>query len=250
MPLGPPQQYIVTYNGYQLPGYAQSENDPNELTVADHYAFGWDGSMTQLVGLVNKQLSMEFLVWEPTYRACKDEYHKATTILRTRRDGFAPLYVDYDDRYLNAVVQSVTYQQEASASKRILRYQVAFETEPWWLGVDELEITGGTGTLDTDAVSRTFDDGGWSPIYADISGTDVTISGYSDTERFTGYVSVSGTVANFIVDTSLSSSFFDDGTGDKYMRWADYGIWVAPGKTSWVVTGASAVSLKYHNRWY
>lgn len=248
MPLGPPQQYRIFYNGQQLPGYAQSEDDPNEMTVADHYAFGWDGSLTQYVGLTNKQLKLTFRVWEPTYRDCKNAYHKAATILRTRREGFAPLFVDYTDRYFEATVTTVSYQQDVSKSRRILDYSVEFDCKPWQVSVSGYTITG-AGSINTDAVGRTFDDGSWTPVYATVTGTDITISGYTDTD-FTGYVSISGAVNNFIIDTENSDSFITpSGTGDGLMYWKDYGIWAGPGKTSWAITGASSVTFSYHNRW-
>jgi hypothetical protein len=249
MPLGPAQEYVVTYNGFQLPGYAQSENDPSEMGIVDHYAFGWDGSISQYAGLTNKNYTMEFLVWEPTYRACKDQYYTATTILRSRRDGFAPLYVDYTDRYLEATVKSITYSQQASESKRILRYSVEFDCRPWMLSTTEHTING-AGNINTDSVSRTISNGGWSPAYTVVSGTNITISGYTDTESFTGYVSISGAVSSFIIDTEASTTSFNGETGDGYMKWKDYGVWVGPGKTYWAVTGASSISVTYRDRWY
>lgn len=251
MPLGPNQQYIITYNTYQLPGYAQAESDPNEMGVADHYAFGADGSFTQYTGLTNKQLKLDFRLWEPSYRACKDEYHRAVTILRTRREGFAPLYVDYTDRYFLAAVKTVSYNQDVSKSRHILDYSVEFDCSPWMISTSGHTITGAAGTLTTDTVTRTFDQGGWTPAYAVVTGTNVTISGYTATEPMTGYVNISGAVTGFIVDTEFSQSFITaSGTGDGYMRYKDYGIWVGPGKTSWAVTGASAISITYNDRWY
>jgi hypothetical protein len=249
MPLGPPQQYIVKYNGEQLPGYAQLEDDPNEMNIADHYAFGWDGSLSQYTGLNNKQLHMEFLVWEATYRATKDQYHKATTILRTRRNGTAPLFVDYTDRYLNASVGHVAYQQDVSMSRRILKYTVDWNCEPWWTSVSGYVLTG-SGDVDTDQKGRTFDDGGWTPAYIIVTGTDVTISGYTATE-FTGFISISGLVTNFVVDTANFTTATAGGlNGDKYMYWKDYQMWVGPGKTTFATTGVSAIQIRYNNRWY
>lgn len=250
MPLGPPQQYIITYNGYQLPGYAQSENDPTDVNIADHYAFGWDGSISQIAGLSNKNYQLEFKVWEPTYRACKDQYHVATAILTSRKEGFAPLFVDYTDRYFEAATKTVSYSQTVAESRRLLTYQVEFDTRPWMTSVDEFTITG-AGTVDTDSVTRTIADGGPTPAHLKVSGTNVTVSGYSATERFTGYVSISGLVANFEMDTETSRSYLGTGdNGDGYMYWKDYSLWVGTGKTTFAVTGASAVEITYRNRWY
>lgn len=249
MPLGPSQQYIITYNGHQLPGYAQSEDDPTDMNINDAYAFGWDGSLSQYVGLSNKALKLTFRVWEQTYRTCKDAYHLATTILRSRREGFAPLFVDYTDRYFNATVKQVTYQQDISKSRRLLDYSVEFDCEPWWTSVTGYTITG-AGSVNTDAVSRTLSHGGWTPAHVKVSGTDVTISGYTATE-FTGFASISGVVTDFVIDTEHSRSYLGSGAnGDGYMHWKNYGVWVGPDKTTWAVTGASAIEITYHNRWY
>lgn len=249
MSLGPAQQYIITYNGYQLPGYAQAEDDASDMNISDAYAYGWDGSLSQYAGLNNKALKLSFRVWESTYRTCKDEYHLATTILRSRREGFAPLFVDYTDRYFNATVKSVTYTQDVSKSRRLLDYDVEFDCQPWWTSVMGYTITG-AGSVDTDAVTRSLADGGWTPAKVKVSGTNVTISGYTASE-FTGYVSISGHVTDFIIDTEESTSALSTGdNGDGRMYWKDYGVWVGPGKTTWAVTGATAIEIQYHNRWY
>jgi hypothetical protein len=249
MPLGPPQQYVVKYNGQQLPGYAQMEDDPSDMNIADHYAFGWDGSLSQYVGLNNKNFHLDFLVWEKDYRAVKDAYHLATTILRSRREGFAPLFVDYTDRYLNATVKTVTYQQDVQQSRRILKYSVDFNTEPYWISTSGYTITG-AGNVDTDQVDRTFNDGGWTPTWIEVTGTNITISGYTDTE-FTGFVSISGHVVNYVVDTENFTTVTASGSnGDKFMYWKDYQMWVGPGKTTFAVSGATDISISYHNRWY
>lgn len=242
MPLGPPQQYIVTYNGYQLPGYAQSEDDPTDMNLVDHYAFAWDGALTQIAGLTNKNFQMSFKVWEPTYRECKDQFHYATTVLYSNRDGFAPLYVDYTDRYLNATVKSVSYTQDVSMSRKLLTYTVQFDAQPWMIGTVQHSLSG-TGTLTT--TGRTLSNGGWSPAKLTVSGTNVTVSGYSVLAPFTGFVSISGTVSGFEIDTEATTT-----TDDKYMRWKDYGLWVGPGEATFVLTGASSASITYYDRWY
>lgn len=244
MPLGPDQEYIVEYNSYQLPGYAQLEDDPSDMNIQDHYAFGWDGSLSQYAGLSNKSYKMRFLVWEATYRACKDQYHTATTILRSRKEGFAPLRVDYDDRYFEATVKSISYSQEASASKKILRYDVEFDTLPWMVGIDTKTLTG-AGNIDTDQVTRTLDDGGWTPVNLVVSGTNPTVSGFTATEQFTGFVSISGVVSGFEIDTESFTS-----TNNALIAWRDFGLWVGTGKTNFVTTGVSAITVTYKNRWY
>jgi hypothetical protein len=249
MPLGPAQQYIVTYNGYQLPGYAQSEDDPSEMSIVDHYAFGWDGSLSQVAGLTNKELSMEFKVWEATYQECKNQYHKATAILRSRREGTARLFVDYTDRYFDATVKSVRYNQSVADSRRLLIYSVNFDCLPWMTSTATHTLNG-TGTVTTDSVSRDITYGGWTPGRITLTGTNVTVSGYTETGEFAGFVSVSGGVTGLTIDTYRSTSSLGGDTADGYMYYKDYGLWVGPGKTTFVTTGASSFSLSYEDRWY
>lgn len=249
MSLGPPQQYIVTYNGQQLPGYAQSEDDPTEATLVDNYAYGWDGSLTEYAGLTNKALQMKFRIWDVDYRTVKNQYHLATTILRSRRKGTANLFVDYTDRYFSASVKTVSYSQDVSMNRKILDYSVEFDCLPWMTSTSGYILTG-TGNIDTDQKGRTFSDGGWTPTTIIVSGTNVTISGYTPTE-FTGFISISGAVTNFTIDsTNFTSTTASGATGDGLMYWSDYQMWVGPGKTSFATTGVSAITVKYNNRWY
>lgn len=245
MPLGPAQEYIVTYNGEQLPGYAQSEDDPSEATLVDNYAFGWNGSITQFSGLVNKQLKMQFKVWEPTYRDCKDQYHYATTILRSKRDGFADLRVDFDDRHFVAKTKTISYNQtvDQNAHTKLLTYTVEWDCMPWIIANDPIELSGFSDNIVT--TGRTLDDGGWSPVYLVVTGTNFTISGYTATEPFTGFVSVSGSVDNFVIDTENATS-----TDDSRMKWKDYGLWVGAGETTFATEGVEGYFLTYYNRWY
>lgn len=238
----PARRYIVTYNGFQLPGYAQSEDDPLTVSLVDHYAFGVDGSISQTKGMENKSFSMDFKIWEDTYQACKNKYYNAVTALRSRRDGFARLFVDYTDRYFNATVRSITYTQRAEQSKKLLTYSVEFNTQPWMTGIEHHVIEGPNST--TEDVGRTLDSGGWTPALVILSGTNPTVSGYSATQ-FTGYISISGVVTDFEIDTENSFS-----TDDSAMNYKEYGLWVAPGTTWFDTTGVTDMTISYFDRWY
>jgi hypothetical protein len=196
MPLGSSQQYLAKFNSYTLPGYVQSESFDSNMNIADHYAPYADGSLSETVGLQNKILSLVLKVWEPTYLDCKNEVQKAATIVRSKKDGFAPLYVQYTDRYYEAMTQNIGIQKAAGTSVRTLEYELKFECKPWLYSeatytVSGTAMNGGTSIITT--TGRTIDDGGWTPTSIKVSGTDVTISGYrTGTSDFTGFVSVSG----------------------------------------------------------
>jgi hypothetical protein len=249
MPLGPSQQYLAQYNTYQLPGYVQNEAFDSVANIANHYAPFADGSLSEYTGLQNKVLSLTLKVWEPSYLACKTEVSKAATMLRSKKTGFAPLYVHYTDRYYEALTQSVKEEKTAGTSVRTLEYQVQFECKPWITSVSGYSLSG-TGTIDTDSVGRTIDDGGWTPTRITVTGTNVTISGYTATGDFAGYVSISGAVTSMVIDSDAMTATIGGLNANDRMRWADYRTYVGPGKTFFVTTGASSMTLQYNNRWY
>lgn len=51
------------------------------------------------------------------------------------------------------------------------------------------------------AIKRSISDGGWTPTIITVTGTNVTVSGYTANGEFAGYFSVSGAVTNLVVNT-------------------------------------------------
>jgi hypothetical protein len=249
MPLGPTQAYLARYNGYVLPGYVQNESFDSSMNVAGHNAPYADGSLSEYTGLENKMLSVILKVWEPTYLDCKTEVSKAATMVRSKKSGFAPLYVQYTDRYYEAMTKSIKEEKVAGTSVRTLEYIVDFECKPWVTSVSGHTITG-TGTIDTDQVSRTIANGGWTPTTITVTGTNVTISGYTLTGDFAGFISISGAVTGMVIDTYAYTSVIGSANANDRMRWVDYQMYVGPGKTFFTSTGASSVSISYQDRWY
>jgi hypothetical protein len=249
MPLGPAQQYLAQYNTYQLPGYVQNESFDSEMNIADHYAPYADGSLSEYTGLANKNLSLTLKVWEQDYATCKDQTQLAATMLRSKRGGFADLYLQDVDRHYEAMVKTIQTEKAAGELVKTLDYQVGFECKPWLIN-DALETITGTGTVTTDTVGRTIADGGWSPVRIDVSGTNVTVSGYTINGDFAGYMSSTGAVTNLIVDSDAFTATIGGVNQNDIMLWSDYRLYVGPEKTFFVITGASACSITYHNRWY
>lgn len=247
MPLGPSQAYLAQYNGYTLPGYVQSESFDSIARIADHYAPYADGSLSENMGLQNKQLTLTLKVWEQDYATCKQQVQQAATMLRSKRAGFAPLYVQFDDRHYEALVNKISIDKNAGASVRTLDYQVDFTCKPWALS-DTQESFNGTSTITT--TGRTIDDGGWTYANIDISGTNVTVSGYTATEPFTGYLRASGSVTNLIIDSENFTATQGGVNKNSIMTSVDYRMLVGPEETNFLVTGASACTITYYNRWY
>lgn len=102
-----------------------------------------------------------------------------------------------------------------------------------------------TVIIDTNQVLRTLDDGGWTPTTILVSGTDVTIEGITETGQDTGFVSISGTISNFVID---SDNFIS--SDNSIITPKDYGIYVGPGRTIFTITGATDCIIQWQNRWY
>ena len=163
--------------------------------------------------------------------------------------GYAPLYIQLDDRHYDAMTQRVTYDKSVPTSVRIGEYQVQFECKPWLIR-DTAHTLTGTGTIDTDQVTRTIADGGWTPTTITVTGTNVTISGYTVNGDFAGFISVSGAVTNLIIDSDAMTATIGGANKNNVMRWADYKMQVGPDKTFFTTTGASSMTVVYHDRWY
>lgn len=247
MPLGPSQSYLVQYNSYQLPGYAQGEMMDSTMGIASHPAPYADGSLSEQTGLENKVMELTMKVWEPDYQSCKQQVENAASMLHSKRHGFAPLYVQYTDRYYEAMTKTVKIEKVAGTSVRTLEYVVDFECKPWLTSVSGHTITGTTTVTTT---GRTISDGGWTPTIITVTGTNVTISGYTDTGDFTGFISISGAVTGMVIDSSTYESTIGGNNANDRHYWADYQMYVGPGVTNFAVTGASSCSITYYDRWY
>lgn len=241
--------YLVKYNTYTLPGFAQRESMDSISNIADHYAAYIDGSISEDLGLANKQLTLTMKVWEQDYMTCKDQVQLAATMLRSTR-GFAPLYVGYSDKHYMAMTKTVSQNKDAGTSVRTLDYEIEFECKPWLEG-ETLHTLTGTTTVDTDSVGRTISNGGWTPTIVTVTGTNVTVSGYTSTGEYTGYISISGAVTGLVIDSEAFTAL--DGSNNNmntYLKTIDYRLYVGPGKTNFAITGASSCEIKYYDRWY
>lgn len=249
MPLGPSQSYLAKYNSRVLPGYVQNESFDSTMNLAAHYGAYIDGSNSEQTGLGNKQLNVTLKVWEQDYISCKQQVELAATMLRSERRLFAPLYLQYTDRYYQAVVKTVRADKTVGGSVRTLDYSVEFECKPWLTSVSGYTLTG-TTLLDTDDVGRTISNGGWTPATVTVTGTNVTVSGYTSTGDFAGYFSVAGAVTNLVVNTEDYTAEIGGVNSNAIMNTIDYQVFVGPERTFFEVTGASAVTIQYHDRWY
>jgi len=253
MGLGPSPSYLAKYNSYTLPGYVQDESFDSTMRVADHYAPYADGSNSEMTGLQNKMLSLTLKVWEEDYATCKQQVQQAATMLRSKRQGFAPLYVQYNTKHYDAMVSSLKVDKTVGDSPRVLEYQVSFQCKPWLIDDTTQTLTGSSlARVRTFFVTtgRTIDDGGWTPTTITLTGNDITVSGYTINGDFAGFISVSGIVTNLVVDAEAFTALEGTTNKNSYMRYADYRVWTGPEETTFVVSGATSVTIEYNNRWY
>jgi hypothetical protein len=233
--------YYVNFNGYTLPGYAQQESFDSTMIITEGDTAYIDGSLSEYMGLENKHISVTMKVTGDTYFDMKTSVQEAGIMLRSSRKEFVKLYIQRPDRYYLAKPRSIS--MESDARNRYIDYSVSFEAMPWLLSDIEHDITG-TGVVDTDQVGRTTAQGGWTPTMIILTGTDITVSGYTAT-AFTGFVSISGAVTNFILDSETYTA-----SDNTVLNNEDFQIYVGPGKTTFEITGASSCIIRYKDRWY
>lgn len=249
MPLGPAQEYLAKYNTYTLPGYVQSESFDSVMNIVSHYGAYIDGSPSEETGLSNKMLTLTLKVWEQDYLTCKQQVELAATMLRSFKGGFADLYVQSSNRHYEAMVKAVKTDKAVPSSVRILEYNAEFECKPWAID-DATQTLTGTGIIDTDQVARDIDDGGWTPTIITLDGTDITVSGYTETGQFTGFISVTGSVTGLVVNTEAFTATEGLSNSNSKMLSTDYRLFVGPGKTYFDINGATSATITYNNRWY
>lgn len=249
----PAAQYLAQYEGYTLPGYVQSESFDSTINVASHEAPYADGGLLENVGIQNKSLSLKMRVWDEDYAACKAQVERAATILRSKRQGTGMLRVMYSDRYYEAMPKSIKMEKQAGSSVKIVDYDIDFDAKPWLVS-DAVYTVSGDGlngartTFST--VGRTIDDGGWTYATVKLSGREVTVSGYTQSGDLAGFISVSGYIANLVIDSEAFTATVAGVNQNKAMKSVDYRMYVGPEVTYFTVSGAQLCEITYHNRWY
>lgn len=229
---------LVVFNKYILPGYFIEEDITSSTRVNIVGIPYKDEPFMEMEGLENKSIHIKMLVVESTYKLNKEQLFLATTMLRSNRDGWSTLTTFTNNYYYLVKTRSVDFNQPATAHRS--EYEVTFEAKPWRYG-SEHTLTG-TTQITTNQVGRTLNDGTWTPAAITVTGTNVTISGYTATNQ-TGYVTISGTVNNLIIDTDNYYSNRND------LLNPDYSLYIGPGPTTFDIIGATACVIKYRNRW-
>lgn len=246
---GPPE-YVVIYDNFQLAGYPQSESIMTTVNLADLEAFEWDGATTQNIGLSNFTLSITFAIYDVAgWHSAKTQYLLTRSRLLSSQGDYRALNIDGHEGSYRAQIKSVNYSKDVTTNRRLLEYTVEFECQPWAISEIPRSLASfSSGILTTDDVNRTINDGTWTPTIINLTGTNVTVSGYTDTES-TGYISVSGYVSGMIIDSEQATVTVFDGNGEPYLYSVDPQMYVGVGKTSFETTGVDNITISYKNRW-
>jgi hypothetical protein len=236
--------YLVKYGSYILPGYAQSESFVSSMNVQDHQAPYMDGSLSAYSGLENKIISMKMRVFdEGGYLFTKTQTQRAATMLRAY-SGWTKTYIQNPDRYYLTLAKSIKIEKDAQTTGKILDYDFELEAKPWLIS-DKIYTVSGISLI---TATRTLDNGTWTPTNIRISGTNITLSGYTATE-FTGFISVSGAVTNMYITNEPFTATISNIDRITAIKNFDSSLYIGPGTTYVAVTGATLCEITYQDRW-
>lgn len=246
--------YVARFNGYDLPGYVQEEtfeSIENIHTYMGPYRnmYGSSGREQLLslnTGLQNKTITLKEKLIGFNYRDVKDQVQRAATIVNSTSQ-YAKLFIENTDTYYLAMGKTLSFEQDAHQKGTTLDYSVEFDAKPFLFSDTVNSVTGIT-TLTT--TGRTLFDGAWTPTTVTMTGTDIAISGYTNTGEQAGYISVSGSVTNLVVTSEDYTAIMDDTNRNDVIRNLDYYLYVGVGVTNFVVTGATDCTITWRNRWY
>lgn len=237
---------LVKYNGIVLPGYLQEENIENNMRMNITGTI-YGETYSEYIGLENKILSLRMKVVADTYAGAKEKVFLASTILRSNRADWTKLAVINPSVYYLAKTQSISTQQTAGKNERFIDYEVKFECLPWKYG--EIYSLTGTTLIDTNDVSRNLGNGTWTPAIIIATGNNITISGYTDSGEFTGFIGLSGAVNNITIDSETYAVTMGGENRSDLLTTMDNKLLVAPGRTKFAITGATSCEIIYQDRW-
>ncbi len=233
-------KYLVNYNNFELPGYAKAEDFSSDIIINKKYSPYMDEGLSEAQGLTNKPITVKMIVTGDTYLHMKQQVQKAATIVRSGRE-FKKLYIQKADHYYLAIAKKITTSKTVTDSLHVLEYEIEFEAKPW-LYSNTIYVASGVGLI---TIPRTLDDGGWSYANLTVTGTNVTISGYTSNEPYTGFISISGAVNNLVINSEQYTT-----TNTSVMLNKDYRLYIGPETTYITVSGASECVITYQNRYY
>jgi len=252
----PTPQFLVEYNGYILPGYAQGETIDNSIQVTDYTApYSYD-PLSENTGESPKNITIPMLVWDEDYASCREQIQLAATYLKSKRGDYGKLYVGRNDRYYQVIPISIKYDKTATDSFRTSKYEITFKAKAY-LEADALTSLNisGTGTFSTDNATtlRTYANGISSPCYITISGAanTPTISGYTSAGEYCGYLAASGVSGTTITINSSDYTAVDSEGNNQnpLLTTPDYALFVGVGKTYFSCAGVSTATISWHDRW-
>lgn len=151
---GPTPVYVITFNGSQLPGYAQTEEQPFSKRIQHQPVLNRSGSINSMHGADERPVALNFLVKSRLASTdtdlnhlhdCEDQWRDALGIVG-RVNTEAQLLIGNTDRYLMAMFESSSQPKEASKSRSVT-YTINFIAQPYYRDITDLSDTfTGNGT--------------------------------------------------------------------------------------------------------
>lgn len=162
---GPTPIYRVSYDGNNLPGYVQSEDQPISFRTIKNEILNRDGGSIYITGGQLRSASITLRVLSRLASGtglqhlndCKAQYRQALAYL-SRFEAKKALMIGDTDRYLMAVPNEVSASLTAGEFNRIT-YSVSFTTEPWYYSTSTITDTftgNDTVTLTMTDTRRTY----------------------------------------------------------------------------------------------
>jgi hypothetical protein len=243
----PMYKYVVKYNNYDLPGYAQNESYISSANLIEYSSPYKDGAPMENLGIRNKVISLRLKIVGNSHQELKQKAQMAATVLRSSRDNsYRKLYVGQLTNYYLVKPTKIQLETDVNKASKFVEYEVEFDTKPWLFGEQVFTLSGST-SINTGA--RSVTDGTWTPATVLLTGTNITVSGYTESGDFAGFISVSGTVSNLVINSESYTATINGVNKNNLMKNLDYAIYVGPGKTYFNITGATSTIISYRNRW-
>ena len=233
MSIKPTPQFLVKYNGYTLPGYAQEESLEGSIQDQDYVVPYSYEALSDNMGEQAKQMSVTMMVWDDSYTGCKNQIQTAATYLKSKRGDYGNLYLGQSDRHYQVIPTDIKYDKKATDQQVTATYDVSFKAKPYLTSDAYYHISNYTasgvissvittdntkyssyypaiypvasgvtvsGYTESSYGARTISDGMYSPCWVVINNigatSTVTVSGYLSTGDFCGFIAASGTIPN------------------------------------------------------
>jgi len=140
MPVNPTPKYRVKYDGQNLPGYLQSEDNPFLMRIAQTDVIGRDGGFMNDQGAGFREVNLSFIVLSRLDHVtglahlgdCLDQYRDSLRMV-ARVASASTLFFGPSDHWMLAKFRTASNPLIAPDHRRIA-FNMVFNAFPWFLG--------------------------------------------------------------------------------------------------------------------